>query len=211
VSESPFVISTRELQRAPGATREVQVSAVSEHDLGNAVIAVPAGRPIELDLRLEVLMDGVLVTGVARAEASGECVRCLQEVTADLAVDISEMFTYPGRSRDTGTEEDEDPLPEVIDETVDLESTVVDAVVTALPLRPLCSPSCPGLCPQCGIRLEDAEPGHAHESIDPRWAALEALAGGNSTTEAGDEETNDDRAGDGEGGADGGAGAGERR
>jgi uncharacterized protein len=41
-----------------------------------------------------------------------------------------------------------------------------------LPLSPLCSPDCPGLCPQCGVALATAEPGHDHDLIDPRWAKL---------------------------------------
>ena len=48
-------------------------------------------------------------------------------------------------------------------------------MVLALPFRPVCTPDCPGLCLECGARLQD-DPGHAHEeSIDPRWAALSTL------------------------------------
>lgn len=178
MTDSPFVISTYELRRAPGAMIEVETTANSESDLGNQVISVPAGSPIELDLRLESVMDGVLVTGLARASARGECVRCLRPVTADLAVDVTELFAYMGaRTVQAEDDADEEPVPQVHADTVDLEGTVIDALVTSLPLRPLCDPGCPGLCPECGIRMEDAEPGHAHEKIDPRWAALAALAG----------------------------------
>ena len=47
-----------------------------------------------------------------------------------------------------------------------------DAVVLALPLAPLCSDDCPGLCPECGERRADLGPDHGHETLDPRWAAL---------------------------------------
>ncbi|MGC0251737.1 YceD family protein [Pseudactinotalea sp. Z1748] len=178
MTDSPFVVSTYELRRSPGAMIEVEATASSETDLGNQVISVPAQSPIALDLRLESVMDGVLVTGFARAEARGECVRCLRPVTADLAVDITELFAYMGaRHVKTEDDADEEAVPQVHADTVDLEGTVIDALVTSLPLRPLCDPGCPGLCPECGIRMEDAEPGHAHEKIDPRWAALAALAG----------------------------------
>lgn len=198
---SPFVISTRELGRQPGAMEKVETTATSDIDLGNQVIAVPAGSPVELDLRLEAVMEGVLVTGVARAAASGECVRCLRPVSAELAVDITELFVYPGRRHPDAQEEDEggEPLPEVHADTVDLKGTVIDALVTSLPLRPLCDPGCPGLCPECGIRLEDAEPDHGHETIDPRWAALAALAGLDEDDAAATE--GDDETGDGTGAA----------
>jgi uncharacterized protein len=40
----------------------------------------------------------------------------------------------------------------------------------------LCTSECLGLCPQCGIDLNTAEPGHAHEPApDNRWAALSEL------------------------------------
>src|SRR5690625_1289498 len=131
MTDSPFVVSTRDLGRQPGATHALEMSVTSTHDMGNQVIGVPAGRRIDLDLRLESVMEGVLVTGVARAEASGECVRCLRPVAADVAVDTTELFVYPGQAHpdaeDLGADE---ALPEVRADSVDLEPTVIDAVVT---------------------------------------------------------------------------------
>lgn len=178
MSDSPFIISTRELGRQPGSMDTVEISARSEQDLGNMVIGVSAGSPLDLDLRLESVMDGVLVTGSVRAEATGECVRCLRPVTADVAVDLTELFVHQGTEHPDAEEfGDDEELPVVHAETVNLEPSVIDAVVTSLPLRPLCDPECPGLCPDCGIRLDEAEPGHRHERTDPRWDALAALAG----------------------------------
>ena len=48
-------------------------------------------------------------------------------------------------------------------------------MVTALPFQPVCRPDCEGLCADCGVRLEDVPAGHAHERLDPRWAALADL------------------------------------
>ena len=178
MTDSPFVISTRELGRQPGSMETVEFSVSSEQDLGNQVIGISAGSPIELDLRLESVMDGVLVTGTVRGEATGECVRCLRPVTAEVAVDLTELFVHQGTEHPDAEEfGDDEELPQVHAETVNLEPAVIDAVVTSLPLRPLCDPECPGLCPDCGIRLDEAEPGHRHERTDPRWDALAALAG----------------------------------
>lgn len=175
---SPFVINTHDLGRRAGSMRELEVTARAVEPLGSEVIAVPAGAPIELDLRLEAVSEGVLVTGTARAVAVGECVRCLREVTEEVEVDITELFGYAESRRDRrgDVDEEEEPLPTLDGDLLDLEPTVTDAIVPALPFQPLCSPDCGGLCSVCGIRLDDAEPGHAHEVIDPRWAALHALA-----------------------------------
>jgi uncharacterized protein len=72
-------------------------------------------------------------------------------------------------------EDDEDEVaPVIVDDLIDMTEVLRDAVVLALPLAPLCSADCLGLCPECGILLAQA-PGHAHEQLDPRWAALQTL------------------------------------
>ncbi len=170
---SPWVFGTRELGRRPGNMRTYQrtISAPAEPArLGLDTIAVPAGEPIELDVRLESVTEGVYVSGTVQAALTGECARCLDELTDEVEVEVSELFAYPDSVTDETTDEDE--LPRVVDEMVDVEQTVRDAVVLALPLAPLCRPDCPGLCPECGEKRADLAPDHGHETLDPRWAAL---------------------------------------
>ena len=172
----PFVLDTRELGRRPGSMREVRFSAPAPEGFELAdLIGVPTGADLELDLRLESVMDGVLVSGVVTAPVSGECGRCLADVSDTLRVKVQELYVYDD-SRDhlRGVDEDED-VSVLEDDLLDLEPALRDAVVLALPFQPLCQPDCPGLCPECGVRLAD-EPGHAHEAaIDPRWSALQGL------------------------------------
>ncbi len=172
---SPYRISTHDLGRRPGSMRTVELEVPVTEPMGNEVIAVPAGAEVSLDLRLEAVLDGVLVTGTISATAEGECVRCLDAIERDLTIDVTEMFAYPGTQQEVSGEEDAEELPELDGDIADLEATVTDAVVLALPFQPLCRPDCPGLCSVCGIRLADAGPGHGHEQLDPRWAALGAL------------------------------------
>ena len=141
--------------------------------LGMESIAVPAGAPIELDLRMESVTEGVYVSGTVHAPLTGECARCLDPLTDDVDVEVSELFAYPDSVTDETTDEDE--LPRVVEEMLDVEQTVRDAVVLALPLAPLCTPDCAGLCPQCGEKRAELGPDHGHETLDPRWAALREL------------------------------------
>lgn len=142
-------------------------------DFGTAVIGVPAGDELDLDLRLESVMEGILVSGTVRGRAVGECSRCLDEIVEDVDVTLQELHVYPERARAAVEDgDDEDDIRELVGELIDVEPAVRDAVVTALPFRPVCDPDCPGLCPECGVRLADAEPDHSHEVLDPRWAAL---------------------------------------
>lgn len=172
---NPYQVSTHDLGRRPGSMRTLELDVTVGEPMGNEVIAVRSGTEIALDLRLEAVMDGVLVTGTASTLAEGECVRCLDPLTRDLTIDVTEMFAYSGTQQDVESDDETEELPELEGESADLEATITDAVVLALPFQPLCRPDCPGLCSVCGIRLADAEPGHAHEQLDPRWAALAAL------------------------------------
>src|SRR5699024_2555952 len=167
---APLVLDTHELGRRPGAEKEVVRDAPAPADLGVDMLGVPEGNPIALELRLESVMDGVLVTGTATVGLEGECVRCRTTVTETLTADVQELYLY--EDADPG---DDDETNRMEGELIDLEPAVRDAVVLSLPQNPLCTPDCPGLCPQCGVRLAD-NPDHAHEEpIDPRWAALSEL------------------------------------
>lgn len=175
-------------------------------DFGNEVVAVPEDAPVDLELRLESVMEGVLVTGIARARAVGECVRCLEPLGLELEVDFQEMYSYPetdargrvtrdaGAAADTGEADAEEETLYLEDDLFDLEPVLRDAVVLALPLQPVCREDCPGLCSECGARLAD-DPDHRHDVVDPRWAALQQLAG----TDRDGEQDETNGAGDGAG------------
>lgn len=175
---APLVLDTRELGRRPGSSRQVSRTVPAPADLGIEVLAVPQDAPVELDLRLEAVMEGVLLSGTATAELAGECVRCLEPIRDEVVVDLQELFVYPDQqdsARDHGDHELADETSRLQDDLLDLEPLLRDAVVLALPFQPLCADDCPGLCIECGARLAD-DPDHTHgEAIDPRWASLAAL------------------------------------
>ncbi len=152
----------------PGEMRERTIDVVAPEGWGNAVIRVREGEPVHLEVRLESLHDGILVSADVVTIARGECVRCLIDTELAVEVEIQEVFAYS---------QDEAFDYEVHDTLVDLEPAVRDAVVLSLPFQPVCQDECTGLCPQCGVRLLD-HPGHEHEApVDPRWSALSDLAG----------------------------------
>ncbi len=155
--------------------KRVRTTVPAPAELGTPLLAVPAGAPVELDLRLEAVMEGVLVSGTAATQVVGECARCLEPVADEVEVEFRELFTYPDRYGDAGRGDDDDDLGQLIDDHADLEPAVRDALVLSLPLSPRCREDCPGLCVDCGARLADVGPGHTHERSDPRWAVLSAL------------------------------------
>jgi len=145
--------------------------------IGLDLIGIDEGAPLTLDLRIESVSEGVLVSGTVTGPTAGECARCLTPITGDVEIDLTELFAYPDSATDETTESDEIGRVGASGEpdTVDLEQPIIDAIGMALPFSPLCGPDCAGLCPECGVPLATAEPGHQHEQIDPRWAKLAGL------------------------------------
>ena len=177
---APLVLDTRELGRRPGSQREVTLTVPAPADLGIELLGVPEGAEVELDLRIEAVMEGVLVTGSAYAGLEGECARCLEPIHDEIEARFQELYVYDDEER--AADDDEEELRTEGD-LVDLEPVLRDAVVLALPFQPLCQDDCPGLCIDCGARLAD-DPDHTHEApIDPRWAGLAALNDPSSKTE----------------------------
>jgi len=178
------VLDTRELGRRPGSQRMVSLVAPAPADLGIEVLSVPEGSPVELNLRLEAVMEGVLVTGTAQAALDGECARCLDDISDETVADFQELFVYAKRGTAERGGDDEARLE---GDLLDLEPLLRDAVVLSLPFQPLCRDDCPGLCAECGAKLAD-DPDHQHnEAIDPRWSPLRPLA--DQTDEATGRET----------------------
>ena len=159
----------------------VTLTAEAPAELGIEILGVAEGSPVEFDLRLEAVLEGVLVTGTASAELEGECARCLEPIEDDITIDIQELFLYDDTRAASAKSQDDSEVDEETDvrrtegDLIDLEPLLRDAVVLALPFQPLCQDDCPGLCVECGARLAD-DPDHQHEEpVDPRWAALQTI------------------------------------
>jgi uncharacterized protein len=167
---SPLVLDTKDLPRRPGAMRPVRRTVPSPADLGLALIGVPVGADLDLDLRLESVSEGVLVSGTVTGPVAGECGRCLRPIGDALTVTIQELYAYEHSTTDETTDDDE--VGRLHGDLIDLEPALRDAVVLALPNHPLCREDCPGLCAGCGVPLDDLPADHDHERTDPRWAAL---------------------------------------
>jgi uncharacterized protein len=170
---SPLVLDTRDLPRRPGVMRVVTRSVPAPASLGLALIGVPVGATLDLDLRMESVSEGVLVSGTVTAPLSGECGRCLAPLAETVEVRVQELYAYEHSTTDETTDEDE--VGRLQGDLIDLEPALRDAVVLALPTNPLCREDCPGLCAECGLPLADLPADHRHDEIDARWAALTQL------------------------------------
>jgi DUF177 domain-containing protein len=127
---------------------------------------VPDDAPIEGDLTLESVSEGIYVSGRVLGRFAMRCARCLKEFTRGFDLEMAELVP-----REASPEDD---YALASDLTLDPEPMVRDAVVLEMPFSPLCRPDCLGLCEICGGDRNLGEcPGH--EASDPRWAGLDAL------------------------------------
>jgi uncharacterized protein len=187
-SANPFILNTHDLPRRAGEMKEYQLDIPAHARIGVPLIAVPEGDIVELDIRLESVTEGVLASADIYAIAHGECIRCLDPVEVVVDRKIQELYRYEptnekGRKKRRDDEdvdlEGEEEL-QMEGDLMDLEIPVIDAIILTLPVNPLCSDECLGLCPDCGEKWENLPEGHAHEVIDARWSGLDRLDFGNS-------------------------------
>ncbi len=166
MSVSPYVVNVRDLMHRPGEMRERELDFAVPEKLGEGAASVPAGAEMQVNLRLEGLHEGILVSAEVDTVAHAECVRCLDPVDIDVEVEFQEVFAYsPDEAFDFVVRDDQ----------LDLEPVVRDAVVLSLPFQPVCRPDCPGLDPVTGERLPDGYERPVEQEFDPRWAALESF------------------------------------
>jgi uncharacterized protein len=171
-------VPVTDLIGSPGASRAlaraVPVDEFGDDPWGNAEDAVED--PVDLDLHLDSVVDGILVRGELRFEVRLACARCLVPQRRSLQVDVAELFVDPTKLE--AEEELDDPGYEIIDDltAIDLSTMVRDALLIDLPVRVLCREDCQGLCPVCGADRNLTDCGHRPgDEPDPRWAKLQEL------------------------------------
>jgi uncharacterized protein len=171
----PFSFPVRDIVRKPGEMREHTLTIPAPATWGEGIVSVPEGKELALDVRLESVHEGILVSGMVDTRYEGVCGRCLRDIDQPVEVEFQELFEYPG---------EETADFEVQDNHVDLETLVRDATVLSLPFQPVCQPECPGLDPATGEPLMESTGSAQQEPIDPRWAALRELTDQNGTADS---------------------------
>jgi uncharacterized protein len=160
-----LVVSVVDLLPHPGAKKSVVRDAVLD-GLAISSSRVPDGASVHLEVELQAVNDGIVAVGVVTAPWAGECRRCLKAARGEARAEVQEIFErHPveGETRQLDGVE------------VDLTEVARDAVLLELPLAPLCRDDCAGLCPTCGVDLNESGCDCVVEVKDPRWAALDQL------------------------------------
>ena len=162
-----IAIDVRDLVGHPGHSRSVHLDEAVE-GLSLELAAVPEDAPIEADLLLESVVEGILVSGPLRGSMRLSCARCLKTFEQPFDVAVHELFI-------SGTVEDGEEYPLAEDGALDIEPMVRDAVLLSMPFSPLCRPDCRGLCERCGGDRNLGECRCAPQAADPRWEVLNEI------------------------------------
>jgi uncharacterized protein len=158
-------IDVRDLLEDPGASRRLTVEETFE-DMTTELARVPAEDPVRIEVLMESVIEGIMVSGPLSGQMVFRCARCLKDFARDFRYEVQEVFS-PGAAADA----DEYPIAEG---HIDLEPMVRDTLVLAMPFSPLCREDCLGLCERCGGDRNLGECTCGPE-LDPRWAGLDEL------------------------------------
>ena len=112
---------------------------------------------------------GLLFSGEFSSRLDVECVRCLCIFDATVYWELTELFAFNEKS----VTESDLILPE--DAQVDLAPIVRDYALTEVPINPIHSPECKGLCIECGQDLNVVDCGHSQDDNNSPFAVLKDL------------------------------------
>jgi uncharacterized protein len=163
------------LAELPGTVREYAIEGV-EVDPGDGLVAT---EPVRGTLRLSHTNRGLIVEARLETALAGECARCVRPLVTPIRFRIDEEV-LPTIDLASGLpvppEEGADPeAPRLTDHhELELRPLVLEAISLQEPIAPVCDPDCPGLCTECGERLEPGHPEH-DDQVDPRLEALRAF------------------------------------
>jgi uncharacterized protein len=158
-------IDVRDLLARPGSSRELHL-APGLKGLKTELAEIPADAPVHIDVLLESIVEGILVSGPISGTIRYQCARCLKSFGEGFRLEVTELF-----ARDASQSDDEYSL---VNGTIDLEQMIRDNVLLSIPFAPLCRPECLGLCERCGGDRNLGECSCPPRS-DPRWDALLSL------------------------------------
>ena len=182
--DSQWAVSVAQVASRPGQSKPIDTVFPAPSGIGDDIVGVREGADVRVVGSFDSIVDGLVFTGRIEAPLTAECTRCLKPIDPDWTVSVTLFFPYDAPGADdgrgngeveiiAGEDEAEDVYPLSSDGAfADMESPLRDTLVEALPLQPLCKEDCLGLCPQCGVDLNE-DPDHHHDVTDIRFAALE--------------------------------------
>ena len=119
---------------------------------------------------------GIWVKGRLKAEVSSQCSRCLKGFDSALNTEINEEFSPAVESKTEAELADSVMEEEAFrinrKNVLDIKEAFRQNIISRMPMKPLCKQDCVGICPDCGVDLNEAECHCDTGTVDPRWERL---------------------------------------
>ena len=170
MSQPTDTLDIAALKMTSGEGRRIETSVAIEPFVlsDESYDVTPSVVPVKLDLS-RMTGHGYALRLRFSTSLTGPCMRCLNPAERTFEVDAREIDQ-------ADSDDPELRSPYLEDGQLDLGSWARDALLLLLPAALLCRKDCAGLCPVCGVDLNEAGPEHQHEAgPDPRWAPLRGL------------------------------------
>lgn len=181
-SNSDLVFNVAQLlKERVGATRRLQLETPElVLDEGTEDGGRLEAHKLHGDVKVTRLSEGLLVQGDIEADVTMECSRCLTELNLPVDASLEEQFQptvdiVTGMPVHRAEYEDDQAFEIDPNHLMDLSEPVRQALLVALPMKPLCREDCKGICPECGANLNEVDCGHTSEPEDNRWSGLAVL------------------------------------
>ncbi len=134
--------------------------------------------PVSASLHVDKVGDEVLLRGRLSTKIELRCSRCLKDFEREVNIDVD--VVYHSLSELKGEEkyeikEDELDTGFYLEDEIDLDELLLEQIILNIPMKPLCSEFCKGLCPRCGKDLNTEECNCERMGIDPRFERLKRL------------------------------------
>jgi uncharacterized metal-binding protein YceD (DUF177 family) len=188
IALEPSALANEEFKLLTPVVLTGRLEPVRDDDVHKASKANKASKASKAGKEGLAAAEGVFrVRGRMECRIELACVRCLEPVPMDLAEELDLLYLPQSSNVGPAAEDADDDgglrlEPEELavsfykDERIDLAQMILEQIVLALPMKPLCKADCLGLCPQCGVNRNISSCDCAPEDTDPRWAQLRTLS-----------------------------------
>jgi uncharacterized protein len=140
-----------------------------------------AEQSVPVSAQLRVFRDGssVIVTGKMHSDIELHCSRCLENYKTGIDSDVNITYLPETESKEAPEthrlSDDELNSGYYKDDIIDISDLLIELVSVNIPIKPLCSEECKGLCSHCGTNLNTGSCDCTEEVIDERWSKLKSL------------------------------------
>ena len=129
---------------------------------------------VTVDATLDKNGGQMVLSAEVAASALFECDRCIGEFKREIAGRYKAAYVTEKGGDARGENEEPRALPPDAYE-IDLTSDIREVLMLSVPIKLLCKENCRGLCPHCGVNLNERTCSCKVEITDTRWESLRKL------------------------------------